>query len=134
MRQEKNYSVGLKSFLGGVGLVGINLLVETWVLRGGMTVAWNQGGVLNIFPSKYWLIITAIIVGVAIIAWFKTTNIWVRYSLMVILAGGVGNLLNRVVFGSVMDYIYYPRLNVYGNLNDIYLGVGVSMIIWGAYV
>lgn len=88
-------------------------------------VVMNRGGFLGILPSFWWL---AGLLGVwfgLFLYWLKQLQGIQRFGMLLILAGGLGNLIDRVLFGSVRDFIYYPMFGFYGNVADILLVIGV---------
>jgi lipoprotein signal peptidase len=89
----------------------------------------NTGGVLGLFPGVWWLIITGLIIFA--VSWMssriKTKNL-ASLGLATILAAGLANWFDRLVFGGVWDWISYPT-GIKGNLADICLGIGAVMLI-----
>lgn len=53
--------------------------------------------------------------------------------LLFILLGGVSNLVDRLLFGYVRDYWPLPMLNIYNNLNDWLITIGVIVFIIGIW-
>lgn len=94
-------------------------------------VVYNQGGIWG-WGSDYWW--WSWLVGLALLyiayLWIRTRNFWSQWGYAIILAAGISNLLDRVLYGGVMDYIFYPSLSVYGNIADILLGVGIFILIF----
>jgi len=94
------------------------------------SVVLNHGGIFGIFPSVWW--------GVALLlVWLLVFKYWIlfkgklvtRWALGLIMVGGLGNIIDRVLFGAVRDFIYYPWFGFYGNVADILLVIGVGMTI-----
>lgn len=46
---------------------------------------------------------------------------------MLLLAGGAGNILDRLVYGKIVDWIRF--VNLWFNLADVYIGLGMILII-----
>lgn len=82
-------------------------------------------------PSVFWIPITGLLILSIAWYWFKAAEKLLLLGLVFLLAGGVGNLGDRLSYGAVRDFIYYPYINVYGNLADILLGLGVIVIFIG---
>lgn len=60
------------------------------------------------------------------VVWRRDKNVgW-----LVMIAGGVLNLVERLVFGVVTDYWKIPFTNVYNNLNDYLIFMGGIIVIW----
>lgn len=93
-------------------------------------VVMNYGGIFGLLPGVWWQIGLVFVLGWMIYEWIKASQWQVQWGLVLILAGGIGNVWDRLVFGGVRDFIYYPGLKVYGNVADIYLTMGVFWLGW----
>lgn len=75
----------------------------------------NHGAVFGIGQNARGVFIgftiVAVIAGVAIFGWWTLArSTWAHVAIGLILAGGIGNLYDRVVFGAVRDFLYLlPR-------------------------
>lgn len=95
------------------------------------TFITNTGAAFGMFPqlgSAFMLI--AIVVIVAIIAFYRhlpTGHLWIRISLGLQLGGAMGNLLDRLLHGYVVDFIdigFWPIFN----LADLSIVLGVAIL------
>ncbi|MBI4863534.1 MAG: signal peptidase II [Candidatus Riflebacteria bacterium] len=97
----------------------------------------NRGAAFGIFPGQtHMFIIMALLTVVIILLYLSIVDQeepMVRVALVLILAGAVGNLIDRVYLGYVIDYIrvYYrdwewPVFNLADSIIDI--GVGLILI------
>jgi signal peptidase II len=50
-----------------------------------------------------------------------------KYGEMLLLAGGAGNILDRLIYGKIVDWIKFG--NLWFNLADVYISLGVLMIV-----
>ncbi len=98
----------------------------------------NTGGAFSMLSSATWLLIATSIVFILLITitekFYKTDSklFLVAYSL--ILAGAIGNLVDRIIFGYVRDFIKldfmdFSRMNTIFNIADICVTVGVVCMI-----
>lgn len=111
-----------------VSLVGLDQFSKWWFqMRDGVVA--NSGGVLGIFPNFFWLWLLLLLWFGVLYYWVRWEQSWGRFGLLLILIGGLGNLIDRVLFGYVRDFIYYPNLGFYGNLADILLVLGVAVSV-----
>ena len=98
----------------------------------------NKGISFSLFNSgstaMVWgLTIISLVLTIAVAVWlYKEKNTWVRTGLCLILGGAIGNLLDRVRFGSVVDFLdfhigihHWPAFNV----ADTAVCLGVFLII-----
>ncbi len=105
-----------------------NLFYFTYAQNTG--VAWGMfAGHLSIF------IIIALVAAIAIIAFFRKTgenDVLTRYGLVLTFAGLAGNLIDRLFFGYVRDFI---DVVIFGynfpifNIADMAVVIGVALII-----
>lgn len=93
----------------------------------------NEGGVFGLLPHWGWLLVLPVILLVVLISWWRSNDVFIRGALVLIIGGGISNLIDRFVYGGVRDFIYYPGLAVYGNVADIFLAVGLVLIVWYQY-
>lgn len=105
-----------------------------------LTMTRNYGASFGVFSGKTTLLsaITGIwiaLVLVVLIVRPKAPKI-LRYSLIMIFAGGLGNLVDRIAFGYVRDFIDYTFLETFfgidfaiGNIADIFVMIAMGMLI-----
>lgn len=103
-----------------------------------LTMVWNRGVSMGLLqagdPSGRWLLtgLTALIsVGVALWMW-RETNRRQGLALALVLGGALGNIVDRVRFGAVADFIH---LHAGGwsfyvfNIADAGITVGVALLL-----
>lgn len=105
-----------------------------------LTLARNMGASFGIFDGQTELLSAVTGIGIAIVLVLlvvrpRTPKIF-RYSMLCIFAGGLGNLIDRLAFGYVRDFIDYTFLNTFfgidfaiGNIADIFVLVAMGMLI-----
>lgn len=84
-----------------------------------ITYVRNSGAAFGVLANQNMLIIFAVLVGVAAIilyyAYPPFQSSWTRVSLGLLLGGAIGNLIDRLRFGFVVDFIdlrVWPVFNV----------------------
>ncbi len=96
-----------------------------------ITYGTNTGGVFGIFANQAFLITLTAIVGVAAILIYSRyplfNSLLVRIALGLLLGGAVGNLIDRIRFGEVVDFIDVGAWPVF-NLADSAIVVGVILL------
>lgn len=137
-------------FLVSIGLVFIDQLVKKLVINCmtlyesieiipnflSITYVENNGGAFSILPGGRWFFIIVGVIALYFIIRFimidsKVTR-FDKISYSLVLSGIVGNLLDRIFYGKVIDYIDF---NLFGydvpvfNFADICIVVGAFMII-----
>lgn len=96
-------------------------------------VVINEGGVFGLLPHWGWLWLLPVILLIVVISWWRSNDVFIRGALVLIIGGGISNLIDRFVYGGVRDFIYYPGLAVYGNVADIFLAIGLLLVVWHQY-
>ena len=96
-----------------------------------ITYLTNTGGLFGLFPDQtLFLIFTAAIGAVAVLAYYwllPAQTLLVRASLGLVLGGAVGNLIDRLRFGYVVDFIDLKVWPVF-NLADSAVTVGIVLL------
>ncbi len=90
-------------------------------------VTYNYGISFGLLPSPWWTIINLLIILLLTACWGKRGDT----ATSLILAGGLSNLVDRILRGKIVDFI---DLNLWVpfpsfNLADIFICLGVTMLI-----
>jgi len=92
-----------------------------------LSLVHNPGAAWGIFAHRPFLL-TGVSALVLIALWFMRyrlgTNKWTRWALVILAAGTMGNLVDRVFIGYVTDFINIGIIPVF-NIADILINVGV---------
>lgn len=96
------------------------------------TYVHNYGAAFGLFQKKWYLFIAVASISIMVIIYYSKflapNNMWVQIALALLLAGALGNLIDRLKFKYVIDFIdvrFWPVFNV----ADIVINVGVGMLI-----
>lgn len=97
----------------------------------------NRGAAFGILQNQKWFFIVVTIVMLAILSYmfFKTKNISFlsRFSIVLIVGGAIGNFIDRLKFGYVIDFIDVRFGNVYDfpvfNIADVCVVIGTFLMI-----
>lgn len=99
-----------------------------------LTYTHNNGAAFGIFGGKiiFILIISLIILGYLLYELFKNkkNSIYMNISLVMIIGGLLGNLLDRIYFGYVRDFIDFIIFNYDApifNIGDIFIVLGAIL-------
>lgn len=95
----------------------------------------NRGAGLGILSNARWVFLTATVIVIVIIAilllsdYFK--NLFADISLCLILAGGIGNMIDRIVLKEVVDFFQFQiRLfDFVFNVADVFVTFGTVMFL-----
>ena len=90
----------------------------------------------NLLPAWIFVFIGLIITIFVLILFLQSKNMLEKWGYTVILAGAFGNILDRLINGFVIDFIYLHYKEFYWpafNFADIYISIGFLMIILQMY-
>ncbi len=142
----------LISTILAVVLVAVDQMVKNWatevLTKGEIAVienvlyfkyAENTGIAFSMFSDNRWILVglTSVML-IAVLAFFlsgKVTDKLQQFSLALILAGGVGNLIDRISLGYVVDFIDVRIINfAIFNIADICICVGAFLMCVAVYL
>lgn len=96
------------------------------------TYTTNTGSIFGLFPGQTAALTVASFVGVGILLYFYHAHPWpgrlLRLSLGLQLGGAIGNLVDRVRLGHVVDFIDVGPWPVF-NLADSSIVVGITLLV-----
>ena len=132
-----------------LGAIGIDQLTKFWVVQGiplhttvpvwngvfHLTYTQNTGAAFSSFEGQHWLFALVMLIFIGFIIWefpkkkmgFTTVERWLMVS---ILAGGIGNMIDRLRLGYVVDMIEVEFMNfAVFNVADIFITCGCFLRI-----
>ncbi|HEM4050971.1 TPA: signal peptidase II [Streptococcus suis] len=128
-------------------LIAVDQLVKAWTvanieldtvepfIKGFMSLAYlrNYGAAWSILQNQQWFFTIVTIAAVTGLIWYYVKqikgNLWTLFSLALMIAGALGNFIDRIRLGYVvdmfhLDFISFPVFNV----ADMCLSVGVGIL------
>lgn len=130
-----------------IGLVSLDLIIKQFAVLfvqpvGGLSVIddvlrlfylENHGSGFGILNEYSWLNVPlTIILGAILIIILLTYNkhtVLSYAAIICMVSGGVGNMVDRLVLGYVVDYIHFYNLAFVFNLADILAGAGMLLAV-----
>ena len=144
---------GLARLGPGVLVAGLVLVLDqvtkAWALAGlapgtvrevtsffDLVLVWNRGmsfGMLRAADQPWLLIGLAFVIALALLTWLvRETKPWSRLALCLVLAGALGNVIDRLRHGAVVDFLdfhlgtwHWPAFNV----ADAAITVGAVLLV-----
>ena len=96
----------------------------------------NSGAAFSLMQGQRTLLIAATILAMLFIAYYYFQfrhSLWMRVGLGFILGGAIGNLIDRIQYGEVIDFLQFGILPKYKwptfNLADTAICIGAAMLI-----
>ncbi len=99
-----------------------------------MTYLENRGAAFGSFSNQRWIFMLFSCVAIVAVVWyllrFAENNHLLRWSLALILGGGVGNMIDRVALGYVIDFIdFYGIWDYVFNVADSCVCIGAGLMV-----
>ena len=109
--------------------------IKSWIPNlVSLTYLQNRGAAFSMLQDQQWFfaLITFVVMGVTV--WYLHKHIedsfWTVFGLILIIAGGLGNFIDRVSQGFVVDMFHLDFINfAIFNVADSYLTVGVIILL-----
>ena len=98
------------------------------------TYVENEGAAFGMLADKRWIFMVLSVIGIgALLAWLlitKPQSKWMRYALAFVIGGGIGNMIDRVRLGYVIDFIDCRFIRFYEfNVADSFVCIGCGMFL-----
>jgi len=103
-----------------------------------LVLAWNRGISFSLFrsdsPSGPWIFVgIALVVVLGLVVWLaRLDRAWPAAALGLIIGGAIGNVVDRIRFGAVVDFLYFHLEEYYWpafNIADSAITVGVTLLV-----
>lgn len=116
----------------------LDLTSKTWL--GSIGVWHNSGAIFSVgLPNYVTLSLSLVAITGLLYGWYYYSYVrllksnLVPFGLMLLIAGGLSNIVDRLYIGAVRDFIAIDMLNLYMNLADVYIIFGSMMVISSFY-
>ena len=103
-----------------------------------IVMVWNQGVSFGLFSNNsdigpYILSAVSVIISLIFVAWFvRTHSNLMRFALTIVIAGALGNVLDRLRFGAVIDFLDFHAFGYHWpafNIADAAIVCGVLLLM-----
>ena len=109
--------------------------IKSWIPNlVSLTYLQNRGAAFSMLQDHQWFFAVITLVVMAGAIWYLHKHIedslWIVFGLVLIIAGGLGNFIDRVSQGFVVDMFHLDFVNfAIFNVADSYLTVGVVVLL-----
>ena len=109
-----------------------------------LTLMHNYGAAFSFLSNaggwqRWFFTVVAVVISVVLIVWItrlKSTERWLGVSLALVLGGAIGNLIDRLAYGYVVDFIQWYYSSFYWpafNIADSAIFVGAAMLLLSSF-
>lgn len=105
-----------------------------------LTYLENRGAAFGMLANHRWIFMILSTVSILLLLWWllkeKPKSKWITVAGAMIVGGGIGNMIDRVAYGYVVDFIDVRAIDFYVfNAADSFVCVGCGMIlVWTLYM
>ncbi len=110
-----------------------------------LTLLYNKGAAFSFLSDqggwqRWFFTVLAILVSTVLTVWLwrlKPQEKWVAVALSLIIGGAVGNVIDRILFGHVIDFLHFHYQQHYWpafNIADSAITLGVGIMLYDALV
>ncbi|MCG7873682.1 MAG: signal peptidase II [Candidatus Thiodiazotropha lotti] len=110
-----------------------------------LTLLYNKGAAFSFLSDqggwqRWFFTVLAIVVTTVLTIWLwrlKQQEKWVAVSLSLIIGGAIGNVIDRILFGHVIDFLHFHYQQHYWpafNIADSAITLGVGIMLYDALV
>ena len=108
-----------------------------------IVMVWNKGASFGLFAThstwtQFVLGALAIIITLVLVAWLrKAQTSWLACALGLLIGGALGNVIDRVVYRQVADFLDFHALGYHWpsfNVADIAISCGVVMLLFDSLI
>lgn len=105
-----------------------------------LTYLENRGAAFGMLANHRWIFMILSTVSILLLLWWllkeKPKSWWITVAGAMIIGGGIGNMIDRVAYGYVVDFIDVRAIDFYVfNVADSFVCVGCGMIlVWTLYM
>ncbi len=130
-----------------IGIIVLDFLVKLWartdlsqigsipILEGvfHLTYVENRGAAFGILQNKIWFFVIVALVAIPVIVYafwkYKNRSKTLSLGLCFVLAGAVGNMIDRITLGFVVDFLDFRIIDFpVFNIADIFVCIGAGLI------
>jgi len=115
------------------GSVGVIQLIESLLINFEYKYLINRGIAFSIFEESYTFGIFLNVLGIVCLSIFCINNLkeikQIKIPLTMLLIGGISNLVDRVIYGGVVDFIIISVLPMF-NIADVLIVIGIMIIFF----
>lgn len=121
----------------------IDQLTKLWLYGGSFSLigdflwvhsSFNTGAAFSMLAGKVWFFILVAVIASIIIIYLLYSRKWglsvgSKVGLAIILGGAIGNLIDRIAFGGVRDFIYFKSIDyAIFNFADSFVTIGAVVL------
>ena len=101
------------------------------------TYVENRGAAFGMLSNHRWVFMVLSVLGIGAmfvwLVWEKPKSLWMRTAIALVIGGGIGNMIDRIALGYVIDFIDCRFIDFYVfNVADSCVCVGCAMFMIGA--
>ena len=94
-----------------------------------LTYVENTGAAFGLFKQVMWLVVAVTVAIIVLLFRYKRHSFFSYTTAALLMAGGIGNLIDRIAHGFVVDYIHVLFFDYVFNFADCCITVGAVLFV-----
>ena len=105
-----------------------------------LMLAYNKGAAFSFLADqdgwqRWFFTVLSVVISIVLLVWLRrlpSSHRWTAFAIALVIGGAIGNLIDRIVYGHVVDFLlvyidpwYWPAFNV----ADSAISIGVVILI-----
>lgn len=118
-------------FLSTLGaVIFLDQLTKYLATRAG-AVHLNQGISLGLADTNHQALLSLVIISIMVILWLWRKELWKKYPVIAgfLFGGSISNVLDRILFAGVRDWLPVPGFNLTNNIADWSITLSLAAIL-----
>lgn len=117
-----------------IAMVSLDWLIKKWVVTYDIPYHLNTGIAFGVLDSSGMGLVLAIVGLIIVFVLFKYEKNYF-FPFLFIIAGALGNIIDRFVYLGVVDYINIGFIGIpWFNLADVFINIGIMLYIYSVYI
>ncbi len=91
----------------------------------------NRGISLGLISANNQIVLTTVLIFVMLALWLSQKKLWQKYPVVsgLLFGGAVSNIVDRVLFKGVIDWLPVPGFNLVNNIGDWSISLALAAIL-----
>lgn len=116
-------------------LIIVDFIIKNMIVHSERLYFCNTGVALSIALPSFLMASLWIIFVFGFIFYIykqRANTLFILFPSFLILAGAIGNAIDRILYGCVIDYIHFFEISVF-NFADILISIGAILLVWNLF-
>lgn len=137
----------MRFWLTAIGIILLDRCSKLWIMNNmdignswglikgilNITYVHNRGAAFGIMQGRSWLFVSLAAIVIIVAVYYQSKyhpERWIQYALAFIVGGAAGNVIDRILYSSVVDFISVGWFPVFNVADMAIVGGGILFMIY----